>query len=400
MGVGIMKTKIFNMGILKKINPKKLIKKATILITTVAIPLNLTACSLFNLGSHAQDKPTSSTTNLLPETPTTPLPDDVTIDAPIGDTSVPSLNDDPSEKYTTMYVGDGEDLSIGNPDNFQEYKDNDNAFTRTETTIENTTVSINSENKQDLLNLIDSQKSTMPYSDLFNLEHLFTRQSNEIISTTHYYEFEFDANGLVDANTLYQIVLANNMVYPVTESGYTSFDTVKLKTICEIVANTLNEEIKNNPYVDKNALACNLSSFKILGEQNVTNARITYDNVLAINEAMIDTIQNTQGNTVDAYKQTVMHEAKHIPQLNCNDEIDKTTGNRVGFNRKWSKETFIKNISTIKQHFKFIKIITLEGYFNFDKHIGNILLLISNRDIELSPVFPQKIIEINLENLM
>jgi len=334
MGVGIMKAKIFNKGLLKKINPKKIFKQATILITTVAIPLNLTACSIFNLGTHAQNKPSSSKTEVVPEIPTTPLPENVTID----DSAVPSLDNDPSEKYTTMYVGDGKDLSIGNPNNFQEYKDNDNAFTRKNTTIENTIVSINPENKQDLLDLIDSQKSTIPYSDLFNLEHLFEKLNNEIISTTHYYEFEFDVNGLVDANNLYQIVLANNLVYPVEESGFTSFNDAKLKTICAIVASTLNEEIKNNPYVDKSALACNLSSFKILGEQNVTNARITYDNVLAINESMIDTIKSPNDNTVDAYTQTIMHESKHIPQLNCDDEIDKTTGNRIGFNRKWADE--------------------------------------------------------------
>jgi len=63
-----------------------------------------------------------------------------------------------------------------------------------------------------------------------------------------------------------------------------------------------------------------------------------------------------------------------------------------------AKETFIKNISAIKEHFKFVKIITLEGYFNFDKRLGNILLLISDKNIELSPSFPKKLIEIDIYN--
>jgi len=65
-----------------------------------------------------------------------------------------------------------------------------------------------------------------------------------------------------------------------------------------------------------------------------------------------------------------------------------------------TKEVFIKNISILKEHFKFIKIMTLEDYFNFDKLLGNILLLISNRDIVLPSSFPQKIIEIDLSNLL
>lgn len=241
---------------------------------------------------------------------------------------------DVSEDYGYLYIGpnDGGTI-IASPENFLQYKDTDNAFTRNASNFVNQEVSMSHSSYINFTNELNSMKVDIPYSDLFNLEHLTERDKNE--EENHAYSFKL-TNGHVDASILYQVVQANNKNYG--KSHYINLNNSELKEITNIITDTINYHIDNNEYIDIDSLVCNLGSLKIFGENDISNARITYDNVLAISHDMIQELQKNVGSGVDAFKLTIAHEANHILQLNCDDEINKAEGNIIGFNRKWTDE--------------------------------------------------------------
>lgn len=316
-----MRIKIFNKNLLKKINPKKIIKKLGVLTFTGILTLNLFACSNKDIDTKHEYNNDSSNNNT-----------EITID--INEHVLGLI--DISEEYAYKYVGDGKDFSI-NDKNFIEYKDTDNAFTRPTSDLEDTKVSIDEDKNYEFLSFLNNYNVDIPYSDLFNLEHLMERRDQENKNIEHSYNFELK-DGLIDSRSLFEQVKSNNNRYPITDAGYSTFSDSELLSICEILANTLNDSIKNNSYVNMNSLLCNLGNLKILSEKNISFARVTYDNTLLVSKDMIDDLQSQLGDSINAYSLTIIHEAEHLPQINCDDEIDKTKGYKVGFNEKWADE--------------------------------------------------------------
>jgi len=239
---------------------------------------------------------------------------------------------DVSEDYVTVFVGDTDGVIVANRNNIVRYKDSSNAYTRNASGFEDSQVEMEDDDFAELNEFLENQKVDIPYSELFNVEHLMDREKD--VKVEHRGTFNL-VNGRVDENELYRVVKINNENY-----NYSiTFTDDELKNICHIVAQNLNYSLATNPYVDREALKCFLSEFKIFKANDVSNACITKDGVLAISPDSIEMLQKNAGSLVDAFGATIAHESGgHIPQMNCNDEVDKTKGDKLGFNVKYDDE--------------------------------------------------------------
>lgn len=245
---------------------------------------------------------------------------------------------DVSEDFSYKFIGNPNEQIVATDENFIKYKDTDNAFTRTNI-IPNVQVSISEDAVAQMKNTLDEHWQDMPYSELFDLEHQMLRRSENAIVSVHKGTFTL-ANGHVDATELYEVIKNNNNAYSadaVVNAGFFFLEDTELEYVCEIVADALNWEIDTNPYLDIDALCCFLSDMTVLGEENVTLARITTANVLGISRSMIEIVQNDYEG-IDVFAATLTHEAKHMPQINCFCELEGLEGNIIGFNQHWDNE--------------------------------------------------------------
>lgn len=270
-----------------------------------------------------------------------------------------------------------------------EYKNNDNAFTRDESTYDDTKISISEENYVDYVDYLGTQTVDIPYSDLFNLEHLNTLPSIEE-NVSHNTNFIL-TNGLVDADKLYRTVLVNNNNIKLTGTNFYKIENSYVKEVCKIIAESVNYELKTNPYADKEALICNLSILTILGENDITAARVTTSTTLLITPSNIEDLQNKISEDIDAFKLIIAHESKHLFQLNCFHEADRKQNIKMGFNQKWSDEPinslfwkwyYEASAEMLAANQNGIDNIVYETNTNYLKYLKLTMLLDSNFDID------------------
>lgn len=255
--------------------------------------------------------------------------DTIKVDTPIShrDDEIRDVSDD----YRSVFIGDTTDGVISAASgSFVYYKDSSNAFTRGKSGVEDATVTLDEDAYYEFNEFLDEQTVDIPYGDLFNIEHLFERQSSKNVDHSKSIEL---VNGRVDETELYNLVKTNNQNY---DYPYT-FTDLELKTICSYVANAANYTLDNNEFVDTEALSCNLGNLKIFKEDNITNARVTDDMVLGISPDMIKNLQSKIGD-LDALGLTSIHETGHLAQMACDDEIDRSKGNKIGFAERWEDE--------------------------------------------------------------
>lgn len=319
-----MKANAFNIKILQSV--KRVKKVAFYIMSSILIFGLTTGC----LGSEVMtpqstrgvdDESISEIANTKDET-----------ERPSMEINQKNYSRDISDDYISVYVGSTDGgVILANRENFIRYKDSSNAYTREASNFEDSPVFMEDDKYDEFLELLDHQKLHIPYSELFNVEHLLARETDH--KAEHHGTFNF-VNGRVDENELYRVVKYNNDHY-----NYSiTFTDSELSKICHTVAKNLNYALSTNSYIDKDALKCVLSNLKIFKENDVTNARITDDLVLAISPASIANLQNTVGDSVDAFDLTIGHETGHLPQMPCNDEFDHSNSTKIGFNQKWDDE--------------------------------------------------------------
>lgn len=298
----------------KILKPEKQVKKSIIYIVVGILAFSLTTGCLDRAGSIAQN------THSLDE-------------ESISETATQEGPRDVSEDYVTVFIGkpDENGVLVANSENIVRYKKSSNAYTREASNFKDSPVSMKDDKYNEFLELLDNQDFYIPYSELFNMEHLMTRNTN--LRTDHHDTFNF-LDGKIDEAELYRVIKNNNDNYNYS----VTFTDNELSDICHTVAKNLNCALSTNPYIDRDALGCVLSNLKIFKENDVTNARITDDLVLAISPTTIANLQSTVGDSVDAFDLTVAHETAHLPQMACDDEIDKSKSDKVGFSQKWDDE--------------------------------------------------------------
>lgn len=326
-----MKVSIFNSEILKK-KCVKLVKKAVSCVMSGVLVLVLMSGCSNSANTHknneSSDRISASESAELMGTDTSKNDEqNRTVNI-----SEKDYSRDVSEDYVSVFIGNTDGVIVASRDNIVRYKDSSNAFTREASGFEDSSVFLEDDDYEEFTNYLESQKVEMPYSELFNVEHLMEREKNSR-PVVHHGDFKL-VRGKVDENELFKRVKYNNDNY-----NYSlTYTNEELKNICHIVAQNLNYSLSTNPYVDREALQCVLSDLKIFKEENVTNARITKDMVLAISPDFIENLQHSMGSMIDVFGATIAHESGHIPQMNCDDEVDKDKGDRIGFNVKYADE--------------------------------------------------------------
>ncbi len=321
-----MKVKVFNGNLLKK--GVQLVKKAAIgIISGVIVLASVAGCSAEQHRDYETREPIDTSYSTVVEKTATNASKNFVYRDEIDTTK------DVSDDYVSVFVGeiDGDGPIVADRNNIVRYKNSSNAFTREESDLEDKPLSITRENYEDLVEFLDNQKIDLPYSELFNVDHLLSKETPKNVE--HRREFQFK-NGKVDATSLYEIVKDNNDNYNYS----VTFSDEELAYICDLLAQNLNYSLATNPYVDRTALGCVLSNLKIFRENDVTNARITDDGVLAISPDRIEDIKTNVAGTIDLFENTIFHEGGHFGQINCDDEIDRTKGAKLGFSQKWDNE--------------------------------------------------------------
>ncbi len=161
------------------------------------------------------------------------------------------------------------------------------------------------------------------YPELFNYEQAMAGFVDRPV-TEHAYS-ALDGQGVLTAEHLCEIVMANNAVYLEEHTfGYKALGRADVLRFCRIVTDTINELLMRYPQVDKSRVYCNLGNLKILERTGALDfAAIEADMVFHVNgNTATSAMLLTTGNM---YLVTV-HETVHIMQYGC---VCETVENRV-----------------------------------------------------------------------
>ena len=164
------------------------------------------------------------------------------------------------------------------------------------------------------------------YSELFNVEKALELYEKEDLSNVKHSHDFLKGGKTVDVDELYEVVVANNKEYLKNHkvSLYKDLSKKELTKILTIVADTVNQYIKDHPDMDLSSLSCTLGDLKVFEKTSTVNAYVSDDGVLAINPPMLNIlIKQYQNKGIDAYKNTVMHETIHLIQRMCADERNR-----------------------------------------------------------------------------
>ena len=178
------------------------------------------------------------------------------------------------------------------------------------------------------------------YSELFNTEKALELYAKEDTTKVNHSHDFLNGGKTVDVDKLYDTVIANNEVYLKNHKSslYKEFSKKELEKILTIVAETINEYIKEHPDMDLNSLSCTLGDLKVFEKTSTVNAYVSDDGVLAINPPMLNIlVKRYESQGIDAYSNTVKHETIHLIQRMCQDEREKNASVFVGISRRYAE---------------------------------------------------------------
>ena len=143
-------------------------------------------------------------------------------------------------------------------------------------------------------------------------------------------------NNVVNVEVLYNLVLKNNEEFLKqgnNQNIYKDLGNSKVKEICNIVANQINQLLKENNHIDQNEVDSNLKNLKVLATDSFLNASITKEGCLTVNLKSIETLSTK---ATDAFERTIRHEAVHLVQRNCEEEKqNESYESHIGPCYKW-----------------------------------------------------------------
>lgn len=184
-------------------------------------------------------------------------------------------------------------------------------------------IKINQRDYESYIKYIKSLDSNYRYEDLYNISEAIKKYRKNNKNISHKNDIT-NRTGILTSDILYERVKDNNKtLFDRNNTDYNS-SLIKLsngyiKEICDVLVESINNEINNNPNIDKKELFCILSDLKITGKSvNFNNASFNEDNLLVVDK---ENIKNYQffNKDIDAFRQVITHEANHIIQSACND---------------------------------------------------------------------------------
>lgn len=170
-----------------------------------------------------------------------------------------------------------------------------------------------------------SHPSDYPYGDLFEIERAYDLYEEKVTP----YDGEILpilSGGSVDAQELYALVRANNEAYlndTDTSPVYFALEDEVVEEACEIIAQTVNGEIKNPAMtINLDDLSENLTRLRIITGLSWDNAYVNGDGVMGMNPQFMKTMNYISGED-DAYNECISHETIHLFQKRSQTAYDR-----------------------------------------------------------------------------
>lgn len=189
-------------------------------------------------------------------------------------------------------------------------------------------VKFSSASTAEYMTFVDSMYTEYEYDNYYYIDEALELESTDGFanSSSHSYTIDF-IDGLVDASILANTVIKNNERYQVDKAN--SFKMCTLKQIsdddifcyCQAIADSLNYELlEHADDIDLNELKCILGNLKIFEAVSTSNAYVNSDDLLCVAPNMINLTSKINSNA-NALIDTLYHEAKHLIQKCCKDNL-------------------------------------------------------------------------------
>ena len=194
-------------------------------------------------------------------------------------------------------------------------------------TIINSNISLSTTALNNYIASVNNIEVEYKYADIYNMKNEFSKYQtiDKYTSNTS----NLFKNGTISANTILDIVKKNNSNAELSASAKVSDS--ELLEVCNIMADLLNDEIKNNK-IDKNLLSEKINDLKIVAIDEYANGFFDSETCrMGFNFSLI------KSKGIQFYKMVVEHEVYHLIQSNSLNEIkDTNLQNRFGFTYKYN----------------------------------------------------------------
>ena len=194
-------------------------------------------------------------------------------------------------------------------------------------TIINSNISLSTTALNNYITNVNNIEVKYKYANIYNMESEFSKYQaiDKYTSNTS----SLFKNGTITANTIFDIVKNNNSNYNLPPSQ-TVTDS-QLLEVCNIIADLLNDEIKNNK-IDENLLSEKIKDLKIVAIDEYANGFFDSETCrMGFNFSLI------KSKGTPFYKMVVEHEVYHLIQGNSLNEIKNTNlKNRFGFTYEYN----------------------------------------------------------------
>lgn len=190
----------------------------------------------------------------------------------------------------------------------------------------------------DILSVVEGQKTEYEYSDLYALDEVKKRLDFDVSVDNHKHN-ALNEVGVLDADHLALLVAENNNAFLAEENfGYENVDAEYIKQICTLIVDIVNEMQSRYPEIDWDRVYCNLSNMKILYNVGMLSyAEVSKDMVLSISKNNTEIVLNMKGE--NGLRNVLVHETMHIIQLGCECEDIEHCDRRAGISVYWDDFT-------------------------------------------------------------
>jgi len=202
---------------------------------------------------------------------------------------------------------------------------NDPLISTDSTDYSNSEMIVTSETYNNFINYINGINTIYNYESYYNIDAAYSKY-NEVINNraqSHSHELES-----LTVEALVKSVKSNNKEFlkikkaEYTAEFYEEFSDSELRKYCSIIMDIVQNYNNKGLIKDINEVKCILGDLKIFSRPTMTNAYITDDNCLMISPSMIETLKiKVIGSNQDVEKSTIGHEAVHLIQKSCKDNV-------------------------------------------------------------------------------
>ncbi len=234
--------------------------------------------------------------------------------------------------------------------------------------ITKTPIDFKIENFNGFNEYLNSLVTYYEYEKLYDFNSSLTEYNKLNLVTSHK-----SSLSSITIDSLYSTVKNNNEKYKKSLSItiYKDLKTKELKSICEIIVNTINNYIKENKSINVERVKCVLSDLKIFNQlSSVNNAFVTDDNCLILSPNMLKIAQMINGNETD--KDVFIHEINHLLQKGCNCDLKNNPNLKNNFGLSYS----FNNLKVNSLNFSWLYEASAEK--NMMNYTGHDLLVYKN----------------------